>query len=70
MARGGCSKCKGEDYNFLMTQTLSHICCQTFHPTPWGGVVQRFRRSTFQWWVFARTPVIMETNLQNIASRQ
>ena len=50
MARGGCSKCKGEEYKFLITQTLSFLCCQGFVATPWGGVVGHFRRSTYQWW--------------------
>ncbi len=50
MPRGGCSKCKGEEYKFLITQTLSFICCQSFVPTPWGGVVEHFGRSTYKWW--------------------
>jgi hypothetical protein len=70
MARGGCSKCKGEEYKFLITQTLSFICCQSFVPTPWGGVVEHFGRSTYKWWKQARTPAIVETNLQNIASAE
>lgn len=67
MPRGGCSKCKGEEYKFLITQTLSFLCCQGFVATPWGGVVGHFRRGTYQWWKQVRTPAIVETNLQNIA---
>lgn len=50
MARGGCSRCKGEERTFLLIQTLSYICHQSFEPTPWGGVVFHFGRSTYQWW--------------------
>jgi hypothetical protein len=70
MPRGGCSQCKGEEYKFLITQTLSFLCCQGIVATPWGGVVVSFRRCTYQWWKDALSPQIIETNLQNIASAE